>query len=47
MGDTFAETLLAHEADESPALLFEEESWSWAAFLEECQAEGVPLAPDA
>ena len=35
MGDTFAETLLAHEADESPALLFEEESWSWAAFLEE------------
>ncbi len=35
MGETFAERLLAHEAVESPALLFEEESWSWAAFLEE------------
>jgi fatty-acyl-CoA synthase len=37
MGETFAEALLAHETDEGPALLFEEESWSWSAFFEECR----------
>ncbi len=37
MGETFAEALLVHETDEGPALLFEEESWSWAAFFEECR----------
>jgi fatty-acyl-CoA synthase len=37
MAETFAGMLLAHETDESLALLFEEESWSWVAFFEECR----------
>jgi fatty-acyl-CoA synthase len=34
--ETFAQALLAHREDENLALLFEETSWSWAAFIEEC-----------
>jgi len=34
--ETFAEALLAHRESESLALLFEEESWSWSAFIDEC-----------
>jgi fatty-acyl-CoA synthase len=35
--DTFAQALLAHEEDRNSALLFEDESWSWSAFIEECR----------
>ena len=37
MGETFSASLLAHETDEGPALLFEDATWSWAAFFEECR----------
>jgi fatty-acyl-CoA synthase len=34
--ETFAQALLAHKDEEHPALLFEDASWSWPAFIEEC-----------
>jgi fatty-acyl-CoA synthase len=37
-GQSFAEALLAHEADQSPALFFEDATWSWAAYVEECRS---------
>ena len=35
-GATFAQALLAHKENENLALLFEEKSWSWSAFIDEC-----------
>jgi fatty-acyl-CoA synthase len=34
--ETFAQALLAHKDEEHPALFFEDASWSWSAFVEEC-----------
>jgi fatty-acyl-CoA synthase len=35
-GETFAQALLAHKRSQDLALLFEEESWSWSEFIDEC-----------
>lgn len=35
--ETFARALVAHETDQNPALHFEDASWTWAEYIDECR----------